>query len=309
MVTLRRFADRDSLEAAAYELLAAEAKKADNSALLLSGGNTPQGLYKRIAAKPFSIHEGCRVMVSDERLVPFDSPESNIGRMLAMLRALGVPAKRVLCVAPEETAEVSAWRYDAALRRYFAAGGTLRLALLGLGADGHTAGLFSAEDVARGTGHLAVSTRRPDGCEGVTVTMDLLTHAARVVFLAVGSEKVEAVKRLCAGRKTLVAGIVAADHPMAEVWYAEEESAPVEDAAESKAKKSKKDKKEKKGEENMATKCGSKTGHKGHLCVLASEQKFDEIKELVNAPKFMCFNCGRVADSKRNLCNPMPLKD
>lgn len=51
-----------------------------------------------------------------------------------------------------------------------------------------------------------------------------------------------------------------------------------------------------------------KGSHKGHLCVLISENRIDEIKELVTAPEFICFNCGRVADSKKNLCNPMPLK-
>jgi hypothetical protein len=57
----------------------------------------------------------------------------------------------------------------------------------------------------------------------------------------------------------------------------------------------------------MAEKCDCKSGHKGHLCVLVSEKRFEEIRELVKSPKFMCFNCGRVADSKSNLCNPMPL--
>lgn len=51
-----------------------------------------------------------------------------------------------------------------------------------------------------------------------------------------------------------------------------------------------------------------KGSHKGHLCVLVSQEKFDEIKELVQKPKYICFNCGRVADSKKNLCNPMSLK-
>ena len=52
-----------------------------------------------------------------------------------------------------------------------------------------------------------------------------------------------------------------------------------------------------------------KGDHSGHLCVLVSKQKFDEIKELVRDPKYICFNCGRIADSASNLCNPVPLDD
>jgi hypothetical protein len=48
--------------------------------------------------------------------------------------------------------------------------------------------------------------------------------------------------------------------------------------------------------------------HSGHICVLASAGKFDEIKELTRSPKYICFNCGRVADCDGNLCNPMPLE-
>ncbi len=55
-------------------------------------------------------------------------------------------------------------------------------------------------------------------------------------------------------------------------------------------------------------KCCKSVEHSGHLCVLAGEGKFEAIKELVTAPRFICFNCGRVADSKKNLCNPMPLE-
>lgn len=47
--------------------------------------------------------------------------------------------------------------------------------------------------------------------------------------------------------------------------------------------------------------------HEGHLCVLASKEEFEKIKTLTKKPKHMCFNCGRVADSEKNLCNPMPL--
>lgn len=48
--------------------------------------------------------------------------------------------------------------------------------------------------------------------------------------------------------------------------------------------------------------------HNGHICVLASQGKFEEIKEITKNPNYICFNCGRVANSKDNLCNPMPLE-
>jgi len=47
--------------------------------------------------------------------------------------------------------------------------------------------------------------------------------------------------------------------------------------------------------------------HTGHLCVLASNEQIEKIKELTKTPRHICFNCGRVADAARNLCNPMPL--
>jgi len=55
--------------------------------------------------------------------------------------------------------------------------------------------------------------------------------------------------------------------------------------------------------------CRRKREHRGHFCVLASEGRFEQIKRLARKPRFICFQCGRVADSERNLCNPMPLED
>lgn len=54
--------------------------------------------------------------------------------------------------------------------------------------------------------------------------------------------------------------------------------------------------------------CCKMEAHTGHMCVLASEGKIDEIRGLVQKPAYVCFNCGRVADAGENLCNPMPLK-
>ena len=47
--------------------------------------------------------------------------------------------------------------------------------------------------------------------------------------------------------------------------------------------------------------------HSGHLCVLASEKAFDKIKQLAHNAQYICFTCGRVSASHKNLCNPMPI--
>jgi hypothetical protein len=59
----------------------------------------------------------------------------------------------------------------------------------------------------------------------------------------------------------------------------------------------------------MSKSHGCTGDHQGHLCVLASNEKFERIKELTRNPEYICFNCGRVAECKDNLCNPMPLND
>jgi hypothetical protein len=49
--------------------------------------------------------------------------------------------------------------------------------------------------------------------------------------------------------------------------------------------------------------------HEGHICVLASKEMFSTIAEITQAPEFICFNCGRVADQAKHLCNPMPINE
>lgn len=44
--------------------------------------------------------------------------------------------------------------------------------------------------------------------------------------------------------------------------------------------------------------------HVKHICALAEEKKFAEIKQLTRAPQYICGNCGRAADKSENLCNP-----
>ncbi len=49
--------------------------------------------------------------------------------------------------------------------------------------------------------------------------------------------------------------------------------------------------------------------HKQHLCEIAGSERFDLIKELAKSPDYMCMNCGRMADDRASLCNPMGIED
>lgn len=53
------------------------------------------------------------------------------------------------------------------------------------------------------------------------------------------------------------------------------------------------------------TKC---TGdHSLHICELAHQNKLNQIKQLEQSPYYRCINCGRVADSEENICNPLAI--
>jgi hypothetical protein len=50
-----------------------------------------------------------------------------------------------------------------------------------------------------------------------------------------------------------------------------------------------------------------KGDHSCHICELMKKRPIEEIMPLVDTPKFICFNCGRAANSDKSLCNPQPL--
>jgi hypothetical protein len=51
-------------------------------------------------------------------------------------------------------------------------------------------------------------------------------------------------------------------------------------------------------------------GHEKHLCkiVVGDMEDIDQIKPLVNSPKYICSACGRAANSSENLCAPTSLE-
>jgi 6-phosphogluconolactonase len=89
----------------------------------------------------------------------------------------------------ELSSERAADQYDSELR-----GVSLELVLLGIGPDGHTASLFPNDPALEEKERRAVGVHRPD-VDRVTMTLPVLCAAANVVFLVVGADKADAVRR------------------------------------------------------------------------------------------------------------------
>jgi 6-phosphogluconolactonase len=106
-----------------------------------------------------------------------------------LLDRLAGPPNAVHRIRGELEPEEAARLYDEELRDV-----TLDLVLLGLGLDGHTASLFPNGQALGEEERLAIAVERPDVAR-VTLTPPPLRAAGHVVFLVVGEDKADAVRR------------------------------------------------------------------------------------------------------------------
>jgi 6-phosphogluconolactonase len=188
-IETRRFATRAELDRTLAQRLGAAIAAAGPSAIMLSGGETPLPAYRELASRSLAHDAGLHVLFSDERYVPSDSEASNYHRARPLLDALALPPQQLLRVRTEVPLEQAAERYERALESLLTAGIPITLGLLGLGADGHTASLFSRGDLTRAAGHLAIPVQRPDGMSAVSVTPELLTRVEQVLFVVAGGKQ------------------------------------------------------------------------------------------------------------------------
>jgi 6-phosphogluconolactonase len=192
-VTWTEFVYADDPALHAVEHLVAVARAGGHIAL--AGGSTPRRAYE-LAAAVEPDWSRAHLWWGDERCVPPDDERSNyrLVREALLDRIDAQPA--VHRVETERGPEDAAAAYDAELD-----GLTLDLALLGLGADGHTASLFPNAPTLHERSRRAVAAE--PGLEPwvprVTMTIPVFEEAALVVFLVVGEEKAEAVKRAFIG--------------------------------------------------------------------------------------------------------------
>ena len=181
--------------------------------LMLSGGSTPYAIYNQIAAAPGPVHPERSLFLSDERMVPADSPFNNAGNLMPMLHALECEDRfiRVDTSLPIEDAVSRFSRDIEPLRK-------IDLGFLGMGPDGHTAGLFTSDQANLTTGTLTIYTDRPDGMQGLSVTPAVFRRVEKIILLVTGESKRGIINTLLNAPETIPAGMALSGHPNVELW-------------------------------------------------------------------------------------------
>jgi 6-phosphogluconolactonase len=217
-LAIRRFASRAELDAALAERLVRAIAASSASALMLAGGTTPLPAYRALSSRPPPHDPGLHVLFSDERYVAADSPASNYRQARPLLEALALPAGGVLRVRTELPLEEAAADYERALGALLKSGVPMGLGVLGLGADGHTASLFSRADLERARGRLAIAVQRPDGMAAVSVTPEFLARIGEPLFVVADGGKREAIERFGAQDLELTAWRAVQGCPRVELY-------------------------------------------------------------------------------------------
>jgi 6-phosphogluconolactonase len=190
----------DVAESAAADIASALAEGART--LVLAGGNTPKRCYELLAQADVQWGR-VTVLFGDERCVPPDHPDSNYKMARAALLDRVSPAsvhRMPAELGPNEAADLYS--------HVVATLAPLDIVVLGIGEDGHTASLFPGHPELQAQGW-AVGVRNapkppPDR---VTLTLPALRGSKRVLVLATGAGKADAVAR--AKRGEVPSGMIA----------------------------------------------------------------------------------------------------
>jgi 6-phosphogluconolactonase len=209
---IRTFATpRETVSSFAQELkLLIEKKtaKKKNFYLALSGGSTPQLLFKELKKK-YLINinwQFIHIYWGDERCVKPESEESNYGiANKLLLKHLNIPEGNIHRIKGEEKPKVEARRYSGEIMMTVPSKNNLPkfdLIILGLGTDGHTASIFPNQiKLLESENYCEVATQPDTKQNRITITGKVINNAENICFLVTGGNKSEVVSEIINNKK------------------------------------------------------------------------------------------------------------
>lgn len=172
--------------------------------LALSGGSTPEPFYRRLMYDPNYRDlpwKRTHLWIVDERRVPFDDDRSNFKMIRETLVIHSdIPQEQVHPIPA--TLDDADTRYETELKDVLAwrekGHDRLDYALMGMGADGHTASLFPHSPALDSRGRLVLINAGPAVTppDRVTMTFDLLNASRFLAVMVTGEKKRDTIRRV-----------------------------------------------------------------------------------------------------------------
>lgn len=191
----------DLFVAAAQQAIA----KKNKFTVVLTGGSSPAGIYKLLASDAYKAKiDWSKVFVfwGDERWVPLNDDLSNAKMSYAsLLSHVPIPKANIFemyaaGVSPEEYAVT----YEQSIKEVLGNEGKFDLILLGMGDDGHTASLFPGQEVLEEQEKwVDAYYLEPQKMHRITLTAPLINKAEKIVVVAFGEKKANALKEVTRG--------------------------------------------------------------------------------------------------------------
>lgn len=178
--------------------------------LALSGGSTPEPLYRRLMYDPDYRKLPWRrthLWIVDERCVPLDDERSNY-RMIreTIVEHADIPREQVHPMPAEDKRADHAYEKELRDLLGWRERGQDRLdyVLLGMGADGHTASLFPHTEPLRERERLVRLNfaEHAEPHERITMTFPMINTARFIAVLVTGQKKAPTLERVAAGDVT-----------------------------------------------------------------------------------------------------------
>jgi 6-phosphogluconolactonase len=161
--------------------------------LLLSGGNTPIGIFKELVNKQNKMDWGrVELYWVDERCVPISSLDSNYGNCKKYLINNLVDKPKSYPMYKSKPIGESINEYQRLLKKKITTSSCnfFDLALLGIGADGHVASIFPNTEGVNEKGVWVVPSVAPaPPAERMSLTFPIINSTKKNIILAKGAEK------------------------------------------------------------------------------------------------------------------------
>ncbi len=197
----------DELARKISEIISDTLKNQEYFTLSLSGGETPQVLYKKLASPEFREKinwKRVHIFWGDERAVPFDDNRSNAKMAFDFLiDHINIPAAQVHKMRTDIEPVFAVTDYDKILHTYFDnTPKSFDLILLGMGDDGHTLSIFPGSSLIEDQGKkwVAAVYNEEQHMYRITLTPEIVNRSSNIIFIVTGSKKTNVLKQVIEGK-------------------------------------------------------------------------------------------------------------